>query len=241
MPLPSKGGSVSAFKLLLILVVTFSLASLSGPLTALVQLPSLANIPTVHATSETGVGAWYPAGAQEQTLSISQGDGTSSTQVNWLSTNQVDSEDWPLTATQQGSTSLNCQGNTSILCSFPVPDRGFFAIEFNLANVMWGIPMGYGNGAAGVELRQGIAHLLNKQSFISNNPACLTVACVPNDQAIPVCTTTDGCTNGGLPAANPCGWDTKYAQTSSSNCVVGAPGGTSYNCSFSTACPTGSG
>jgi len=239
MPHVSNGGSVSAFKLLLILVVTFSLASLSGPLAALVQLPSLANISVVRATSETGVGSWYPAGAQEQTLSISQGDGISGTQVNWVLTNQVDSEDWPLTATQQGASSVNCSGNANVQCSLPMPDHGYFEIEFNLANVLWDIPMQYGNGAAGLELRQGIAHLFNKQSFTANNAACLNIACVPNDQAMPVCTTSAGCTNGGLPAANPCGWDTKYAQTSTSNCIVGAPGGTSYNCSLSTACPSG--
>ena len=239
MPNVSNGSSVSAFKLLLILVVTFSLASLSGPLAALVQLPSLANISTVHATSETGVGSWYPAGAQEQTLSISQGDGSVSTQVNWLLTNQVDSEDWPLTATQQGASTVNCTGNSAVLCSFPVPDQGYYEIQFNLANVLWGIPMQYGGGIAGQELRQGIAHLINKASFTANNAACLSVACVPNDQAMAPCTKADGCVNGGLPAANPCSWDTKYVESSTTNCVVGAPGGTSYNCSFSTACPTG--
>jgi len=115
-----------------------------------------------------------------------------------------------------------------------MPDHGYFEIQFNLATILWGIPQSYGNSAAGQELRQGIAHLFNKQSFTANNAACLNIACVPDDQAIPVCTTTAGCTNGGLPAANPCGWDTKYAQTGG-NCVVGAPGGTSYNCSLSTA------
>jgi len=218
--------------------VTFSLVGLSGPLAALFQLPSI-TIPTAHATSETGVGSWYPAGAQEQTLSISQGDGASITQVNWLLTNQIDGEDWPLTATQQGASTVNCSGNANVQCSLPMPDHGYFEIQFNLATILWGIPQGYGSSAAGVELRQGIAHLFNKQSFTANNAACLSIACVPDDQAIPVCTTSAGCTNGGLPAANPCGWDTKYAQTGSSNCFVGAPGGTSYNCSLSTACPTG--
>src|SRR2546421_12089252 len=239
MPHVSNGGSVSAFKLLLILVVTFSLASLSGPLAALVQLPSLANISVVRATSETGVGSWYPAGAQGQTLSISQGDGISGTQVNWVLTNQVDSEDWPLTATQPGASTVNCSGNANVLCSLPVPDHGYFEIEFNLANVLWGIPMQYGNSAAGIELRQGIAHLFNKASFTANNPACPSTLCNPNDSPIPVCTITAGCGNGGLPAANPCGWDTKYAESSTTNCVVGAPGGSAYNCSFSAACPTG--
>ncbi len=220
--------------------MTFSLVGLTGPLASLFQLPSI-TIPSVHAAPDTGVGLWYPAGAQEQTLSISLGDGASGTQVGWLLTGQVDSEDWPLTATQQGSGAgnVNCAGNTSVQCSLPMPDHGYFEIEFNLANILWGIPMSYGNSAAGIELRQGIAHLFNKQSFAANNAACLGIACVPDDQAIPVCTVSAGCTNGGLPAANPCGWDTKYVQTSSSNCIVGAPGGTSYNCNFSTACPTG--
>ncbi len=177
----------------------------------------------------------------EQTLSISEGDGLSGTQVGWLLTNQVDSEDWPLTATQQGggSGNVNCSGSTAVSCSLPVSDHGYFEIQFNLAGVIWGIPMGYGNSSAGVELRQGIAHLINKQSFVANDVACLNVACMPNDQPVPVCTTAAGCTNGGLPAANPCSWDTLFPENSSINCIVGSPGGTAYNCAYSTSCPNG--
>src|SRR5256885_7441671 len=192
---------------LIIFAVAFSLVSLPSVLSNNLYFPSIS---LVRAQQETTSGAWYPAGAQEQTLSVSQGDGVSITQVNWLLTNQVDSEDWPLTATQQGASTVNCGGSTTIICSAPVPDHGYFEIGFNLANVLWGVPMQYGNSAAGVELRQGIAHLINKQSFTANNAACLGVACVPNDQPIPVCTISVGCTNGGLYAANPCGWDTKY-------------------------------
>src|SRR6266436_8573982 len=223
-------------KTLIIFAIAFSMVSLPSVLSSNYVLPS---IPAVKAQQETTSGSWYPAGAQEQTLSISQGDGASITQVNWVLTNQVDSEDWPLTATQQGASTVNCSGNTAILCSLPVPDHGYFEIGFNLATVLWGIPMDYGNSAAGVELRQGITHLFNKQSFTANNSACLGVACVPDDQAIPVCTISVGCTNGGLYAANPCSWDTLYPESSSTNCVVGAPGGTAYNCNFSATCPTG--
>jgi len=229
---------MATLRLLLILTIVFSLASLPGVLSSNFHLPS---IPVVRAQQENTYGSWYPAGAQERTLSISQGDGVTGTQVGWLLTNQVDAEDWPLTASQQGggSGNVNCSGSSSIICSAPVPDRGYFEIELNLAGVFWGIPMDYGNSPAGIELRQGIAHLFNKQSFAANDAGCLSVACIPDDQAIPVCTISVGCANGGLYAANPCGWDTKYAQTSSTNCVVGAPGGTAYNCSFSSACPTG--
>src|SRR5207237_2316247 len=109
----------------------------------------------------------------------------------------------------------------------------------NLANVFWGIPMSYGNSSVGVELRQGIAHLFNKQCFAATNPACLNVACYSNDAAMPGCTTSAGCTHGGLPAANPCNWDTLFSESSSSNCIVGSPGRTAYNCAYSTSCPTG--
>jgi len=204
--------SMPNLRLLLTFAIVFSLVSLPSVLSNNFILP---NIPIVRAQQETTSGSWYPAGAQEQTLSISQVDGASITQVEWLLTNKVDIEDWPLTATQQGASTVNCSGNVNVLCSLPVPDHGYFVIEFNLANVLWGVPMQYGNSAAGVELRQGMAHLLNKESFATNNAACLGVACVPNDQAIPACTVSVGCTNGGLYAANPCGWDTKYNESSS--------------------------
>jgi len=221
-----------AVRLLLAFAIVFSLASLPSALSSNFNLPS---IHVAKATSETGVGSWFPAGAQEQTMSISQGFGISATCLNGLSTNQIDACDWPLTATEQNS----CAGNTAIFCSVPVPDHGYFEIEFNLAGVIWGIPMDYGNSAAGIELRQGIAHLFNKQSFTSNDAACASTTCVLDDSPVPACTTTTGCTNGGLPAANPCGWDTLFPESSTVNCVVGAPGGTAYNCSFSAACPIG--
>ena len=221
---------------MIIFAIAFSLVSLPSVLSNNFSLPS---IPVVRALQEIS-GSWYPAGAQERTLSISQGDGASITQVYWLLTNQIDAEDWPLTASQQGASTVNCSGNANVQCSLPVPDHGYFELQFNLANVFWGIPMSYGNSTAGVELRQGIAHLINKQSFAANNPACLNVACYPNDAAVPACTTTAGCTNGGLPAANPCDWDTLFSENSSSNCIVGSPGGTAYNCTYSTSCPTGS-
>jgi len=219
-------------RLLLIFAVVFSLVSLPGVLSSSFNLPS---IHIVRASNETGVGNWYPAGAQEETLSVSLGNGASSGCLGSLSMGQVDACDWPLTAAEQSS----CAANTAILCSLPVPDHGYFEIQFNLAGVIWGIPMDFGNSAAGIELRQGSAHLFNKQSFTNNDAACASTTCVPDDAPVPACTSSAGCTNGGLPAANPCGWDTKYSETSAANCVVGAPGGTAYNCSFSTACPTG--
>src|SRR6267143_3817294 len=103
--------SMPTVRLLLTFAIAFSLVSLPSIVSNNFYLPS---IPVVRAQQENSSGLWYPAGAQEQTLSISQGDGATITQVNWVLTNQVDSEDWPLTATQQGATTVNCSGNANV-------------------------------------------------------------------------------------------------------------------------------
>src|SRR5467141_2592965 len=227
--------SMPTVRLLLTFAIAFSLVSLPSILSNNFYLPS---IHVVRAQQEATYGSWYPAGAEEQTLTVSQGDGASITQVNWLMTNQVDSEDWPLTATQYGSSTANCSGNAGIICTAPVADQGYFEIEFNLAGVFWGVPMQYGNSLAGVQLRQGIAHLVNKAAFVATNVACGGIVCVQNDDPLPPCSTSS-CPNGGLVNPNPCGWDTMFPETSSTNCIVGAPGGTAYNCAYSTVCPVG--
>ena len=196
----------------------------------LFQLPSI-TVPIVHATKETGIGVWYPAGAQEQTLSISQGDGAVGTQVANIKTGAVDATDWPLTASQQGSTDVNCAGNTAIICSLPIPDTGYFEVQVNLANSFFGVPMGFGTGAAGIQLRQGIEHLLSKSLFAHDEGNCANIACVPDEQ-----------TNKPqlIPSPNPCGWDAQFPGTSVANCVVGDSAGTAYNCvAEAAACPTG--
>jgi hypothetical protein len=220
-----------SIRLLLTFAVVFSLVSLPSVLSSNFFLP---NIPAVRAQQETTLGSWYPAGAQEQTLSISQGNGAIPTQVGWLETNAIDFMGSPLSASD--ATSL-CPSNASIICTAPVADKGYFEIEFNLAGVFWGIPLQYGNSSAGVQLRQGIAHLVNKLSFAAST-ACGGAVCVANDDPLAPCSASS-CPNGGLVNSNPCGWDTMFPESSSTNCIVGSPGGTAYNCAFSTACPSG--
>lgn len=225
------------FRILLFLIVAFSLGILPSPLASHFRLPVL---PTVRANSESSAGLWYPAGPQMATLSISTFGVDPTGQsfgFNSLLGNQIDLLSSPLSAAQQNS--VPCLTSNTITCSLPIPAHGYSEIEFNLAGVLWGIPQAYGANAAGIELRQGIAHLLNKQSYVSNESPCSQGrSCLANDEPNALCDINQ-CVNGGLPAPNPCGWDTKYSQNSVSNCVVGAPGGTSYNCGYSTACPTG--
>jgi len=209
--------SAYQIRLLLLFAVTFSLVGLSGPLAGLFQLPFLPTLPSVKADVAGGYGQWYPAGAQMQTLSISTFAGAGAL-FTGVTTGQVDTGDWPLTASQQASA---CPSTPILECTQPVPDQGFFGIDFNLAGVFWGIPLQYGNNAAGIQLREGIAHLINKAQF-SNTECGGGLTCIPNDNPVPPYTE--------LPAANPCNWDTLFPETNAGNCVVGAPGGTAFNC-----------
>ncbi len=168
-----------------------------------------------------------------QTLSLSTFDGAGAL-FTGVTTGQVDTGDWPLTASQQASA---CPSTAIIECSQPVADHGYFEIQFDLSNPLWGVRQDFGTGLGGIELRQGVAHLVDKQNFAATNAACNGIACTPNDAAMPICV-VGNCNNGGLYSANPCSWDTKYGQTGTA-CVVGAAGGTAYNCSLATApaCP----
>src|SRR5256885_17031886 len=107
---------MQVFRTLIIFAVAFSLVSLPSVLSSSLHFPS---IPTVRAQQEAAVGSWDPAGAQEQTLSISQGDGIYGSQVNRLLTNQIDADDWPLTANQQRAKTVNCSGHANVLCRPP--------------------------------------------------------------------------------------------------------------------------
>jgi len=166
-----------------------------------------------------------------QTLSLSTFAGAGAL-FTGATTGQVDTGDWPLTASQQASA---CPSTSILECSQPVADHGYFEIQFDLSNPLWGVRQDFGTSLGGIELRQGIGHMVDKQNFAATNAACNGVACTPNDAAMPICV-VGNCNNGGLYAANPCNWDTKYSQTGAA-CVVGAAGGTSYNCSLSTTCP----
>src|SRR5947208_3337479 len=222
-------------RLLLTFAIVFSLVSLPSALSSNFNLP---NIPVVRAQQETTLGSWYPAGAQMETLTISTFNGPI-LEMNSIACPpncppNVDLTDSPLTASEVTST---CPSSMTIVCTAPVADKGYFEIEFNLAGVFWGIPSQYGNSSAGIQLRQGIAHLVNKASFASTYSECAGRVCVANDDPLAPCSASS-CPNGGLANPNPCGWDTLFPESSTS-CVVGAPGGTSYNCTYSTVCPSG--
>jgi hypothetical protein len=139
----------------------------------------------------------------------------------------VDVTDWPLTPTLISALTPN----PNYYVTSSISETGYFEIQFMLANNFWNCPMNFGNNNTGtnpdcgLQIRQGIAHLVDKVSFTNSQPNIAGVS-APIDNPLPV-------NNGGLPTPNPCQWDASFNQTGT-NCIVGAPGGTAYHLATAT-------
>ncbi len=109
--------------------------------------------------------------------------------------------------------------STQLGITSSIADHGYMEIEFDLAGNFWGINFNFGNNLNGAQIRQGIAHLIDKASFATYEPS-ISGHATPIDNPLPT-------SNGGLPTPNPCAWDSNFSE-SGSTCSVGSPGGTAY-------------
>lgn len=191
------------------LVIAFSLAGLSNsPEIGLVR----ANPPPQQ--------DWVPAGASTDTEVFHTYIDQNSEFAGLQTAHEIDLDEAPL---NPGQVSTLTPDANFYVSDPPVSlTAGAFEIEFNMANNFWGCQMNLGNNDCGREIRQGIAHLTDKNVFIQYQKD-ITGLSIPLDN--PVLPTL------GLPEPNPCAWDATHLQ-SGSNCVVGegnTNGGVAYH------------
>jgi hypothetical protein len=209
--------------LVIIFFVAFSLASLAGLTSKNVHLPTVSLVKgnpqpcDTHSASGACSEYWYPAGPEMNTELATVFTDQTSELSNIQAGNfaSIDLTDSPLSAGLVQT--FTSSPNFRISASTP---GGFGEVEFNLANNFWGCPFGLGNQSCGVDIRDGIAHLIDKVIFVSSEGMLAGQASAIDDP--------EPTYNGGLPSANPCAWDSEALQ-SGSNCKVGAPGGTAYH------------
>src|SRR5467141_455781 len=175
---------------------------------------------------------WYPSGSamDGETATIFD-NGTEFSSIG-SSQPTIDYADEPLYPSLDSS----FYGPGWSVTPFGVIEHNYFELGFNLAQIFWGVPMNFGNdpshatclasnsskSCAGLNIRQGIAHLVDKVQFINADPA-LSANAVPTDNPLSP-------ENGGLPTPSPCSWDIlTHGNPVGMNCVVGAPGGTAYH------------
>src|SRR6266566_4218741 len=199
-------------KLLIVFAVAFSLASITGPMSSNFRLPS---VPLAHANiqhCDVTIGLycneyWVPAGAAEDTFQATIFTDESSEFTNiQTSSPSIDLTDWPLTPDLTGpfTTSPN------FLITSTISAAGNFEVEFMLAANFWGVSMNFGNSTAGINVRQGIWHVLDTAKFASAEPALA-------GQAVALDSPNPSDNVGGLLPVNPCNWDSAFPETFS-NC-----------------------
>ena len=215
--------SRSLIKLLIVFLVTFSMASLAGPMSSSLKLPTVqfAHANTQICQTHTGSGAcseyWYPAGpAMDTEFAYIFTDETAEYNNLQAPSPSIDLTDWPLTASLLPS----FNSSPSFLVTAPISAHVYFEVEFMLANNFWGVNFNFGNDANGIQIRQGIAHLIDKVKFVTNDPN-IGGSGSAIDSPVPP-------SNGGLLSPNPCAWDSSFPE-SGTGCIVGATGGIAYH------------
>src|SRR6266704_3954799 len=212
------------FKLLTVFLLAFSLASVTGLKSSHFQLPSIqpANAITqtpCHVSLSPGCSDyWVPAGAAEDIFQATIFTDEASEFTNVQSTTpNIDFTDSPLTPDLTGpfTTSSNFQITSTI------SEAGYYEVQFMLAANFWGCSMNFGNSTCGVQIRQGIAHMIDTAKFAANE-ASIAGQAIALDDPVP----SDNV--GGLPAVNPCNWDSMFPENYS-NCSTPPAGGLSYH------------
>jgi hypothetical protein len=205
-------------KLFLFLAVAFSLATL-GALSSNSRLPTIQLANAITQPCQVGSSGacsepWYPAGPEMSTEQGSVFTSCMAEYSNLGSTNpSLDLTDCPVPAAI-GTSQLSGPG---YYLTQPIAEQGYYEIQFMMANTFWNCQFQYGNSACGVQIRQGIAHMIDKTAFASQAPGIPPGDGVPIDNPVP---TSAG---GGLLSADSCGWDASFPETNSAGaaCIVG--------------------
>jgi len=191
----------------LVFAITLSLLTLPGP---------IGGQPVAVHANPAPVENWYPSGPAFNTLTTPFfTDENSEFVCLQTPTPCIDLTDWPLSPTLVAQLITN----PGLFVTSPISAKEYFELEFHLGTNFWGCQMNYGNSACGRDIRQGIAHLVDKTVF-TNTQADIAGLAIPNDNPYPPST--------GLPQPNPCAWDPLFPRTGQ-NCNVGSPGGTAYH------------
>jgi hypothetical protein len=166
---------------------------------------------------------WYPAGPEEDTFqAMIFTDQTAEFNSLQSTSPTIDFPDSPIPANAICVPDL-CN---PFIITAPVSQTGYYEIQFMMANNFWGCNFNFGNSTCGSQIRQGIAHMIDKTSFTNTDPTIAGIS-TPIDNPVPTSSA------GGLLSPNPCGYDSSFPQSGTS-CIVGAPGGTSYHLGNST-------
>ncbi|TMI51858.1 hypothetical protein E6H13_08120, partial [Candidatus Bathyarchaeota archaeon] len=143
----------SMIRFFLIFAITLSLLTLPSPFGGQPVM--------VHANPAPSEN-WYPSGPAFNTLTTPVFTDESSEFVCLQTpTPCIDLTDWPL------STTLVAQfiTNPGLYVTSPISAKEYFELQFHLGTNFWGCQMNFGNSGCGKNIRQGVAHLVDRTIF----------------------------------------------------------------------------
>src|SRR2546425_11391602 len=192
--------TISIVKLTLVFAVVFSLASFSGAISSNFQLPSVhmarATVAPCSTAGSPCSQSWVPAGPAMDTFLATIFTDESAEFQNIQGTPSIDLTDWPLTPDLLSPFTTQSQ----FYITSSISEHGYFEIQFMLgAGNFWGCNMNFGNSQCGIDIRQGISHLIDKTKFTTADPTGKGTSSAI-DNPVP-----SG--KGGLLSPNPCAWD----------------------------------
>src|SRR5215471_19309557 len=162
-------------KLFMIFLTAFSLLAITGSSSSNWRLPSAqlarAN-PEPCKDPDPCAQPWYPAGPAMNTELISIFTDTTAEYNNLLSTSSsIDFTDSACAGTPSTGMCGSLSSGPAFLVSSPVQEISAYQIDFMQAQPFWNCPFSFGTSACGAQIRQGIAHMFDKASFIANQPS----------------------------------------------------------------------
>jgi hypothetical protein len=261
--------TTDSIRLLFVFAMSLSLVGISGQLAGDANVFPHVNLALANPAPATN---WIPAGPAMDTEKASIFTTTDAELASLITSGggkagSIDLTDEALTPilVQCFQTGSGCPAGvdfTNFSVTSPIPEHGYYELQFDLSNNFWGVPFNFGNDATctagsvsysltlsdprtssttslttpcqGVSIRQGIAHLLDKNLFAATAINCAG-RCVALDNPVPL--------GEGLPTPNSCAWDTLFPSTLQVGpCEVGPDpttgqaGGVSYHFAAATSC-----
>src|SRR3989442_1496389 len=154
----TKESSLNPLRLILLLALPF--ASLLP-----VWRPAIA-LPGVPVDSPTNL--WAPYGPRVANLQLNY-YASEVSEFSDFEAGRLDLTDWPVAKAQYSS----YDANPDFVLSPGQGQYGMFGVDFKYASSTWsawGCNWQHGNSACGTEIREGFAHLIDRQSFVNDGP-----------------------------------------------------------------------
>ena len=219
--------------------IAFSLSAITSVSSSHFQIPTVhvayansAPCPVVGSSGSCSQ-LWTPAGPAENSMTdLIFTDETAEYTALQTLPSPIDLTDWQCSGTPTTDVCGTLTSGSAFQVTSPLAEVGYYEVEFMLINNFWNCNFNFGNSLCGIQIRQGFAHMFDKNAFCSSTTSTVAGTCTTIDNPLPTTTSPP------LTSPDSCGYDLLQSQ-SGSNCIVGSAtsqtsGGVAYHINAAT-------